>query len=200
MHYHQTTYPSSPQLIYDMATYYNKTDGFSPTTRKLTGHNSQKTQSPLCSDYHTHQYTHCQHNFRKHHTDGRHSIPKGKMHINCMLLPEDIVCKITQINNIRRENTCDPALKLLNEEITSDIQKNANKTYGRSIWTLTGITGTIRTFFGRPYTVYPIEHLHHIKHFHNIQQQNSNHNQTYCELLHQTIHKHATHKTNRSIN
>ena len=47
MYYHQTTYPSSPQLTYDMTTDYNKTDGHSPTTRKLTGHNSQKTQSPI---------------------------------------------------------------------------------------------------------------------------------------------------------
>ena len=52
----------------------------------------------------------------------KHNIPKGKMHSNYRLLPEDIVCKITQRNNIRRANTCDPALKLLNEEITSDIQ------------------------------------------------------------------------------
>ena len=37
----------------------------------------------------------------------KHSIPKGKMHSNCRLLPEDIVCKITQRNNIRRANTCD---------------------------------------------------------------------------------------------
>ena len=50
------------------------------------------------------------------------------MHSNCRLLPEDIVCKITQRNNIRRANTCDPALKL-NEEITSDIQKHK-----QSIW------------------------------------------------------------------
>ena len=48
----------------------------------------------------------------------KHNIPKGKMHHNCRLLPEDIVCKITQRNKIRRANTCDPALKLLNEEIT----------------------------------------------------------------------------------
>ena len=41
-HYHQITYPSSPQLTYDMTTDYNKTNGLSPTTRKLTGHNSQK--------------------------------------------------------------------------------------------------------------------------------------------------------------
>ena len=46
------------------------------------------------------------------------------MHSNCRLLPEDIVCKITQRSNIRRANTCDPALKLLNEEITSGIQKH----------------------------------------------------------------------------
>ena len=45
-----------------------------------------------------------------------------QMHSNCRLLPDHIVCKITQRNNIRRANTCDPALKLLNEEITSVIQ------------------------------------------------------------------------------
>ena len=38
-------YPSS--LQYDMTKDYNKTDGLSPTTRKMTGHNSRKTQSPL---------------------------------------------------------------------------------------------------------------------------------------------------------
>ena len=59
------------------------------------------------------------------------NIPKGKMHSNCRLLPEDIVCKITQRNNIRRANTCDLALKLLNEETTSDIQ-NHKQIYGRS--------------------------------------------------------------------
>ena len=42
-HYHQTTYPSSPQLTYGMTKYYNKTDGLSQTTRKLTGDNSRKT-------------------------------------------------------------------------------------------------------------------------------------------------------------
>ena len=53
----------------------------------------------------------------------KHNIPKGKMHSNCRLLPDHIVCKITQRNNIRRAHTCYPALKLSNEEITSDIQK-----------------------------------------------------------------------------
>ena len=61
----------------------------------------------------------------------KHNIPKGKMHNNCRLLPDHIVCKITQRNNIRRANTCDPALKRLNEEITSEIQKH-KQTYGRS--------------------------------------------------------------------
>ena len=46
-HYHQTTYPSSPQLTYDVTTDYNKTDGLLPTTRKMTGHNSRKTQCPF---------------------------------------------------------------------------------------------------------------------------------------------------------
>ena len=40
----------------------------------------------------------------------------------------------------------------------------------------------------------------HTKHIHNIQQQNSNYTQTHCELFHQTIHKHATHKTILHIN
>ena len=51
----------------------------------------------------------------------KHNIPKGKMHSNCRLLPDHIACKITQRNNIRRANTSDPAFKLLNEEITSNI-------------------------------------------------------------------------------
>ena len=46
------------------------------------------------------------------------------MHSNCRHLPEDIVCKITQRNNIRSANTNDPVLKLLNEDITSDIQNH----------------------------------------------------------------------------
>ena len=51
----------------------------------------------------------------------KHNIPTGKMHGNCMLLPDHMLCKITQKDNMRRANTCDPALKLLNEEITSDM-------------------------------------------------------------------------------
>ena len=78
------------------------------------------------SDHHTHQHTHCQHNFFTNIilVADKHNIRKGKMNSNCRLLPDHIVCKITQRNNIRRANTCDPALKLLNAEITSDIQKH----------------------------------------------------------------------------
>ena len=54
----------------------------------------------------------------------KHNIPKGKIHSNYRLLSDHIVGKLTQGNNIKIENTCDPALKLLNEEITSDIQKH----------------------------------------------------------------------------
>ena len=70
----------------------------------------------------------------------KHNIPKGKMHSNCMRLPKDIVCKITQRNNIRRANTCDLALKLLIEEINFDIKMQ--NTYGRSIYMRTGTTCT----------------------------------------------------------
>ena len=62
----------------------------------------------------------------------KHNQPKGKMHIKCRLLPKHIVCKITQRNNIRRANTCDPDIKLLNEEITSDIQKHKQTYEGAS--------------------------------------------------------------------
>ena len=51
----------------------------------------------------------------------KHNIPKGKMPNTSMLLPEHIVCKITQRDNIKRANPCDPTLKPLNHEITSDI-------------------------------------------------------------------------------
>ena len=41
--------------------------------------------------------------------------------MNCRLLADDILCKITQRNNIRRAYTCDPTVKLLHEDITSGI-------------------------------------------------------------------------------
>ena len=76
--------------------------------------------------------------------------------------------------NIRRANTCDPVLKLLNEEITSHLQKHK-----QNIWK---------------------EHLdahwdHSISFINKIMYTPK----TYCELFNQTIHKPPTHKTNRSI-
>ena len=146
MHYHQTTYP----LTYDMTTDYNKTDGHSPTTRKAA---FAQTTIPTNIHIANRMFTNIILM-----TD-RHNIPKGKIHSNCRLLPEDIVCKLTLRNNVRRANTCDPALKLLNEKITSNLQKH-KQTYRRSTYTLTGITGTTHTLCGRSYMVYPTEHLH----------------------------------------
>ena len=77
-----------------------------------------------------------------------------------MLLPDHIVCKITQRNNIKRASSCDPALKLLNEQI-SPTYKNINKTY----------------------------ELTSPKHIANC----------FTKQVTNTV-KHATHKTNRSIN
>ena len=116
----------------------------------------------------------------------KQNIPKGKMHSNCRLLPEDIVCKITQRNNIRRANTCDPALKLLNEEITSDIQKHMEGALRRSLGSQAQHTHSLEDH------TWSIQQstTTHTKHIHNIQQQNSNYTHTHCELFHQTIHKH----------
>ena len=135
------------------------------------------------------------------------------MHSNCRLLPENIVCKITQRNNIRRANTCDPALKLLNKEITT--YKNTTKTYGRS-------TCTTHTLFGRPYMVYPTEHHHNThtlwKTIHGLSNRAPPHTLNTTITFHNKIAttpkhiancftkqskntvKHAKHKTSRHIN
>ena len=102
-------------------------------------------------------------------------------------------------NNIMRANTCDPALKLLNEEITFDIQKltqNLWKEHLDAHWDHRHNTHILwKTIHGLSNRA-PPSTLNN-----SIQQQNNNHTQTYCELFHQTIHKHCkTHKTNRSIN
>ena len=132
----------------------------------------------------------------------KQNIPKGKMHSNCRLLSEDIVCKITQRNNIRRANTCDPALKLLNEEITSDIQKTQTK----------HMEGALRRSLGSQ-----AQHTHSLEdHTWSIQQSTTTHtlntsitfnNKIATTPTHiancftkQFTVKHATHKTNRHIN
>ena len=120
IYYHPTIYPSSLQSTYDMTNDYNKTDGLSPTTRKPTGHNSRKTHTFAQTTIHTTNIIFTNIPLI---TD-KHKIPKGKIQSNCRLSPYHIASKTTQRNNIRRVNTCDPALKLLNEEITSDIEKH----------------------------------------------------------------------------
>ena len=115
----------------------------------------------------------------------KHNIPEGKRHSSCRLLPEDIVSKIPQRKNIRRANTCDPALKLLNEEITSDIQKHKQNIWKEHLdahWAHRHTTHILCPSNRVPPTTL-----------------NNKHTQTYCELFHQTIHKHARHKTNRTI-
>ena len=120
----------------------------------------------------------------------KHNIPKGKMHSNCRLLPEEIVCKITQRNNIRRANTCDPALKLLNEEITSDIQKHKQNIWKEHLDAHWDHRHNTHSLEDHAWSIQQSTTTH-TKHIHNIQQQNSNYTHTHCELFHQTIHKHC---------
>ena len=175
---------------------YNKTDGLSPTTRKLTGHNSRKTQesafaqTTIPTNIHTANiiFTNIILMAEK------HNILKGKMYSNCRLLPDHIVCKITQRNNIRIANTCDPALKLLNEEITSDIQKHKQNLWNEHLdahWDHRHNTHIIwKTIHGLSNRAPPPPPTL------NTSITFSNHNQTHCELFHQAIHKHCqTHNT-----
>ena len=118
-HYHHTTYPSSPQLTYDMTTDYNKTANYKTNYKKSDWTQFMEDTEPAFAQTNIHTA-----NITNILMADKHSIPKGKMHSNCRLLPDHIVCKITQRNNIRRANTCDLALKLLNEELISDIQKH----------------------------------------------------------------------------
>ena len=101
----------------------------------------------------------------------KHNIPKGKIQSNCRLLPNRIVCKITQRNTIRRANTCDPALKLLNEAITSDIQKHKQNLWKEHLDAHCDHRKNTHILWKT------IHYLSNTKHFHNIQQ-NSNHTQT----------------------
>ena len=91
-------------------------------------------------------------------------------------------------------------IHLLNEEITSDIHKqnlwkehlDAHLDHRHNTLIL---WKTIHGLNRAPPT--------HTQHFHNIQQQNNNHTQKYCDLFHQTLHKHwETHniQNKQSIN
>ena len=122
------------------------------------------------------------------------------MHSNYRLLPEDIACKITQRNNIRRANTCDPILKLLNETITSDIQKHKQNIWKEHLdahWDHRHNTHILwKTIHGLSNRAPPTTHNNSItfdiantpKHIANC----------FTKQFTNTV-KHATHKTNRSI-
>ena len=108
----------------------------------------------------------------------KHNISKGKMHSNCRILPDHIVCTITQRNNIRRANTCDPALKLLNEEITSRHTKTQTKPMEETLrCTLGSQTQYAHSLEDHTWSIQHSTSTH-TKHIHNIQQQNSNHTQS----------------------
>ena len=153
-----------------MTTDYNKTDVLSPTTRKLTQFTEDTESTFAQTTIPTTNIIFININ--------KHNIPNGKMHSTCRYLPDHIVCKITQGNNIRRANTCDPVLKLLNEEINFRHTKTQTKP----------MEGILRCTLGSQ-----DQHAHsleddtrsiqqststHTNHIHNIQQQNSNHTQT----------------------
>ena len=98
-HYHHTAYPSSPQPTYDMTTDCNTPDEYLQTTRKPTGHNFPKTQiasafaqTTIHTNIHTPNIIFTNIILM---TD-KHNIPIGNIHSNCRLLPDHIVCKITQ--------------------------------------------------------------------------------------------------------
>ena len=133
----------------------------------------------------------------------KQNILKGKMHSNCRLLPEDIVCKITQRNNIRRANTCDPALKLLNEEITSDIQKHKQSIWKEHLdahWDHRHNIHTLwKTIHGLTNRA-PPHTLNTSITFNNKIATTPKHIANYFTKQFTNTVKHATHKTNRHIN
>ena len=125
------------------------------------------------------------------------------MHSNCRLLPEDIVCKITQRNNIRRANTCDPALKLLNEEITSDIQKHKQNIWKEHLdahWDHRHNTHTLwKTIHGLSNRAPPHTLNTSITFNNKIATTPTHIANCFTQQFTNTV-KHATHKTNRHIN
>ena len=125
------------------------------------------------------------------------------MHSNCRLLPEDIVCKITQRNNIRRANTCDPALKLLNEEITSDIQKHKQNIWKEHLdahWDHRHNTHTLwKTIHGLSNRAPPHTQNTSITFNNKIATTPTHIANCFTKQFTNTV-KHATHKTNRHIN
>ena len=162
------------------------------TTHMQVSSQFRKPSSPL-------KQTHQKYIIHHHACNGLHTTGGGLIRDNITFTTTDIPSKITQINNMRRANACYPALKLLNDEITSDILKqNLWKKHLDAHWDHRHNTHIIwKTIHGLS-NIIPAPTLN--TSIHNIQQQNNNHTQTYCELCHQTIHKYCqTPKTNRSI-
>ena len=133
----------------------------------------------------------------------KHNIPKGKMHSNCRLLPDHIVCKITERNIIRRANTCHPALKLVNEEITSAIQKHKQNLWKEHLdahWDHRHNTHILwKTIHGLSNRVPPPTLNTSITFSNKIATTPKHIANCLTKQLTNTV-KHASHKTNRSIN
>ena len=132
----------------------------------------------------------------------KHNIPKGKMPSTSRLLPEHIVCKITQRDNIRRANPCDPALKPLNLEITSDIslhKQNLWKEHLNANWDHRHNTHTLwKTIHGLSNRAAPTPQNCTITFNKKIATSPKNIVNCFNKQFTNTV-KHSTHKTNRSI-
>ena len=124
------------------------------------------------------------------------------MHSNCRLLPEYMVCTITQRNIIRRANTCDPVLKLLDEEITSDIQKhnqNIWKDHLHTHWAHRHITHILwKTIHGLSNRAPPTTHNNSITFNNKIKNTPKRIANCFTKQFTNTV-KHAPHRRNISI-
>ena len=139
---------------------YNKTDGHSPSTHKLTGHNSWKTQSPLLlkAPYPPIYTLPTEFSQTSYCWQTNTTYPRARCTVISGSYPTTSI--------IMRANTCDPVLKLLNEEITSDIQKHKQNIWKKHLdahWDHRHNT----TFFGRPYMLYSY-FIYYINHMHII--------------------------------
>ena len=199
-HYHHTTYPSSLQITYDTITDQNKTDRLSQTTRQLTGRNSRKTQSPL-SLRPPYPPTYTANIIFTNiilMTD-KHNLPKGKMHSNCRLFRDHIVCGITQGDIILGANTCDPTLKFLKEEITSNIQKHKQNLW-KEHWDHRHHTRLIcKTILGLSNRVHPLILITSLTFNNKIATTPKHIANCFSKQFTNTV-KLAIHKTNRSNN
>ena len=186
-----------------MTTDYNKTDGPLPTTKNCLDKIHRRHRVRFRSDHHTTNI----------HTANiiftniilmadKHNILKGNIHSNCRLVPEDLVCKITQRNNIRRANTCDPALKLINEEIISNIQKHKQNIWKEHLdahWYHRRNPHILwKTIHGLSNRATPTTHNNSITFNNKITNTPKHIANCFTKQFTNTV-KHATHKTNISI-